>query len=363
MGARTGHYLLHFALQAKGQAWIDRHVHTFMPVGGPLLGASSSLSSVVCGSKMGLPDAFLSDHGALLFGRSLGSTPWLLPTNTEGKIEAALEKDTFCSSAVVKQGMICLRLETLDVRKLHQTSPNLSRLRIGLKFQGQLLKSRWVDPSPVALVRLDEVFEFPTAWNWKGGEHMQVVLYEKGLAMEGDRKKVAICRCGSCYDCCCSIVCCPCCCVIHLSEYILDEFYHASKQATNQALAVSGSGVKIREAKLRIDAVAAVQQVNVTLYNTGNYSSRYRRDGSVAELKMQFSWKRHDQILAEERIQSTAATTTTSTLPPFARDLMSPRTHLLPLTSSQLMIMENLDTLQHLWTGAHYQENPFVSAK
>jgi hypothetical protein len=30
-----GHYFLNFAKQTKGQEWLDKYIHTYMPVGAP----------------------------------------------------------------------------------------------------------------------------------------------------------------------------------------------------------------------------------------------------------------------------------------------------------------------------------------
>lgn len=78
LGTKTAHYFLNFCLHHKGQDWIDKHIHTYLPVGAPHLGAPKALRSVVAGDKMGL-DAFLSDEEALAFGRGIGSGPWLFP--------------------------------------------------------------------------------------------------------------------------------------------------------------------------------------------------------------------------------------------------------------------------------------------
>lgn len=85
MGCKTGHYLFNFVLnhlgKADGQAWLDRYIHSYVPVGAPHLGAPKSIRGVVDGDKMGL-DAFLDDEEGLMLGRSLGSTPWLFPLDS-----------------------------------------------------------------------------------------------------------------------------------------------------------------------------------------------------------------------------------------------------------------------------------------
>ena len=77
-GTRACHYFLNFAKRKKGQVWLDKYIHTYLPVGGPHLGAPKALRSVISGDKMSL-DTFLSDEEALYMGRSLGSGPWLFP--------------------------------------------------------------------------------------------------------------------------------------------------------------------------------------------------------------------------------------------------------------------------------------------
>mmetsp|Transcript_39566 Transcript_39566/g.69467 ORF Transcript_39566/g.69467 Transcript_39566/m.69467 type:complete len:573 (-) Transcript_39566:7-1725(-) len=82
MGCKVGHYLLNFVLhqlgKTDGEAWIERHIHSYVPVGAPHLGAQKSIRSLVDGDKMGL-DAFLKKDEGLMLGRSLGSAPWLFP--------------------------------------------------------------------------------------------------------------------------------------------------------------------------------------------------------------------------------------------------------------------------------------------
>jgi hypothetical protein len=82
MGCKTGHYLFNFVRhhlgEQDGQKWLDKYIHSYVPVGAPHIGAPKSVRSVFDGEKMGL-DSFLDDDEGLMLSRSLGSTPWLFP--------------------------------------------------------------------------------------------------------------------------------------------------------------------------------------------------------------------------------------------------------------------------------------------
>jgi hypothetical protein len=97
-----------------GQAWLDQYVHTYLPVGGPHLGAPNTIRSVISGDKIGL-DTFLNTEEALSFGRSLGSGPWLFPTilpegvpssvyvRSQGVLEVLIVKPVNANAALVEQ--------------------------------------------------------------------------------------------------------------------------------------------------------------------------------------------------------------------------------------------------------------------
>lgn len=88
MGCKNAHYFLNFLLKKKGRKWIDKHIHTYMPIGAPHLGAPKALRSTISGDKMSL-DTFLNDEEALVLGRSFGSGPWLLPTQLPDGVPAS----------------------------------------------------------------------------------------------------------------------------------------------------------------------------------------------------------------------------------------------------------------------------------
>ncbi|KAL7531494.1 hypothetical protein ACHAXR_007599 [Thalassiosira sp. AJA248-18] len=93
MGCKTGHYLLNFALyqlgKTDGQAWIDRHIHSYVPVGAPHIGAQKTIRAIIDGDKMGL-DVFLDKDEGLMLGRSLGSAPWLFPVESSDGLDSTM---------------------------------------------------------------------------------------------------------------------------------------------------------------------------------------------------------------------------------------------------------------------------------
>lgn len=100
MGCKTAHYLLNFVLYrlgaVDGQKWLDKHIHSYVPVGAPHVGAPKSVRAIIDGDKMGL-DAFLDDSEGMVFGRSLGSGPWLFPLERES------HKDSYSAGSLGPQ--------------------------------------------------------------------------------------------------------------------------------------------------------------------------------------------------------------------------------------------------------------------
>jgi len=84
MGNKTVAYFLEHAKKSRGQAWIDRHIYSWMATGAPFLGAFATLRSTVMGDKFGL-DSFVSDSEARALARSLSASPWLLPTGCQAQ--------------------------------------------------------------------------------------------------------------------------------------------------------------------------------------------------------------------------------------------------------------------------------------
>lgn len=84
MGGKTGHYLLNFAMHTlgavSGREWIDRYVHTYMPLAAAHIGAPSTVASTFTATLNPILDPLLSHKERLLFCRSMGSGMWLMPT-------------------------------------------------------------------------------------------------------------------------------------------------------------------------------------------------------------------------------------------------------------------------------------------
>ena len=79
MGSRMGHYFLNFCLREKGRAWIDKHIHTYMPVGAPHCGAPLTMRLAATGAGLigFVEDSLISLDEGLIMYRSWGSGPWL----------------------------------------------------------------------------------------------------------------------------------------------------------------------------------------------------------------------------------------------------------------------------------------------
>lgn len=83
MGNRVMHYFLNWldlSFPGYGRKWISDHIHTWLAVGAPFLGAPKTVRGVITGDKLGL-DTFMNNNEGLIFGRSLGSIPWLFPNS------------------------------------------------------------------------------------------------------------------------------------------------------------------------------------------------------------------------------------------------------------------------------------------
>mmetsp|Transcript_21956 Transcript_21956/g.62539 ORF Transcript_21956/g.62539 Transcript_21956/m.62539 type:complete len:745 (+) Transcript_21956:3-2237(+) len=211
LGTKTAHYFLNFCLKEKGREWIDKYIHTYMPVGGPHLGAPKALRSTISGDKMSL-DTFLSDEEALSFGRSLGSGPWLFP----GKLPAGAT----ASAYVQPQGIMEInfkgssQVEQLIKERTAYSKPKSFQLQVVFGSEKQrvstplVMKESKTGPDSVSFVS-DTMFfgTAPYVTNDLKNTQVQLFLREPGLgaAKYEEQEKQS----GS--MCCCILKCITCC--------------------------------------------------------------------------------------------------------------------------------------------------------
>jgi hypothetical protein len=68
---RTIQYFLNFVKnQPNGKHWLDTHIHTFVAVGAPFLGAPKAVRGLISGDSMGL-DTFLTTADAIRLAHSI----------------------------------------------------------------------------------------------------------------------------------------------------------------------------------------------------------------------------------------------------------------------------------------------------
>jgi hypothetical protein len=79
MGNRIIQYFCLWVVKRTGsRRWLDENVHTFVAVGAPFLGSPKCVRGMISGDRFGM-DLLLSSREAKAFGRTLGSTPALMP--------------------------------------------------------------------------------------------------------------------------------------------------------------------------------------------------------------------------------------------------------------------------------------------
>jgi Lecithin:cholesterol acyltransferase len=214
LGCKTSHYFMNFAKVKNGQRWIDKYIHTYMPVGGPHLGAPKALRSVISGDKMGL-DAFLSDEEALVFGRSLGSGPWLIPKELPAGVPA--------SAYILPHGALQISFtQACDANPLVNNREDLQRPRkyqlqvVGRGLQGNINERRTVltpfqkvssDHGPDVVSFTKDHVSFGTLPNPIPEATLHFLLQEPGIgAAKKEKDNRGCCNLGCCIAslfCCC----------------------------------------------------------------------------------------------------------------------------------------------------------------
>jgi hypothetical protein len=192
LGTKTCHYFLTFAKREKGQAWLDKYIHTYLPVGGPHLGAPKALRSVISGDKMSL-DAFLSDEEALSMGRSLGSGPWLFPETLPDGVPGCV----YLRPNGVLQVSFVGDISADDLVKARRaiSKPNRYRLAVAFGSSKRVVMTPFkVSDSLDQVSFASEKIFFATKVNPKENQNqtentLQFVLQEPGIAAAKYEKK------------------------------------------------------------------------------------------------------------------------------------------------------------------------------
>ena len=81
MGARLFHYFLQW-ITKQDTDWADSHVHSFLAINPPFLGAPKVLRTILFGGSFGL-DMFLTAAEMCFINRSCASMPFLFPGNDQ----------------------------------------------------------------------------------------------------------------------------------------------------------------------------------------------------------------------------------------------------------------------------------------
>mmetsp|Transcript_3142 Transcript_3142/g.4523 ORF Transcript_3142/g.4523 Transcript_3142/m.4523 type:complete len:832 (+) Transcript_3142:78-2573(+) len=203
LGALTALYLFQFALKHRGQQWIDERIDTYFVVGGPILGAATSNKSVVMGNNMGLPSAFLSSHQALIMGRSLGSSMFLMPTS--GSKDFGSQIDHGCpvklkpmASPLIKQfSLLTIRVDFVDTSQVNAYFPSIRKLRIRFAVGKIKYDTIWFPPSAVPMIpgagkhEKSVVFEIPVPPSISEGETLHIELSEPAITTSDVLKPLA----------------------------------------------------------------------------------------------------------------------------------------------------------------------------
>jgi hypothetical protein len=196
-GTKTCHYFLNFAKRKNGQVWLDKYIHTYLPVGAPHLGAPKALRSVISGDKMSL-DTFLSHEEALSIGRSLGSGPWLFPETLPDGVPGCV----YLRPNGVLQVTFVGEVSANDLVKTRRTISRPNRYQLAVAFGS----SKRVVTTPFKVSdRLDRVsfasekIFFATDVNPKKKKNraentLQILLQEPGIAAAKFEKHATKCN-------------------------------------------------------------------------------------------------------------------------------------------------------------------------
>jgi hypothetical protein len=284
MGCKCSHYFLNFLAKTKGQAWIDKHIHTYMPIGAPHLGAPKALRSSISGDKMSL-DTFLNDEEALVLGRSFGSGPWLLPSELPDGVPA--------TCYIRPHGVLEVSFtHSVDAGPLVESREGFGRPR---RYQMQIVARGFHDDAKEEhmvrtpfytinselgrdTVTFNDKLSFATNPHPSQGATLQILLQEPGLAAakkDKEKKKFNLCYCILC-------VCCICLWPLILACKILKCFtcgaYRSALLAADAIAKSTGSGSTLAFSE-SIKVPPAVWKgkevtVKIPMYHAGDYGAQ-----------------------------------------------------------------------------------------
>lgn len=197
LGCKIGHYLLNFAEQNKGRAWIDQYIHTYMPVGAPHIGAREMVVQEFSPSTGSPVDGLMSQEEKLILFRSWGSCVWMMPRHLPPR-------------TVATPGLICRREGCLEitlkgligdcdvlVRNKNGTR-DINGVRLYISYGGEKARSQYAKPieekkqddGSGVYFEIGDKFVFSTKPSLEGGlDALRVELREPGSLRAHEREK------------------------------------------------------------------------------------------------------------------------------------------------------------------------------
>lgn len=134
MGCKMGHYFLNFSLKEKGQDWLDKYIHTFMPVAAPHGGVGCAVRCGMTGEGLDATVDTLVGNIAdgLIMYRSWSCGNWLMPR--------MLPKGVWPTCIIRREGELGVAiLSEIDVTSLFaRRDKKPKELRLTVVFRGKI---------------------------------------------------------------------------------------------------------------------------------------------------------------------------------------------------------------------------------
>jgi hypothetical protein len=197
MGAKMGHYFLNFAKFHKGQEWLDKYIHTYMPIGAPHGGVACAVRTGITGQGLDdMVDALVGNvsDGLQMYRRwSCGN--WLMPR--------MLPKGVFPTCIVRREGELGVALSSkIEVGILfanREKPPKELRLKVIFRnrihaysdFQPVIHNKSGKNPKSM-IVHFDESFYIAVPHSGKKDELGDLVFHleEPGGSLYVNKSKV-----------------------------------------------------------------------------------------------------------------------------------------------------------------------------